>query len=87
MAQKGCDDAAKELTNVQVEFRIARGSSLTEQSRIVDELLSDHVSGIAISPWNTRLESAMLNKAGTRGGGHPGQRCPLYQPRDVYRDR
>src|SRR3954452_17322630 len=49
VARKGVEAADKELGNATVEFRLADGTP-ADQRRIVDDLLTKGVTGIAISP-------------------------------------
>jgi ribose transport system substrate-binding protein len=61
MARKGTEAAGKELHNVDVEFQIADGTA-ADQRRIVDDLLTKGVSGIAISPVDPANQTQMLNE-------------------------
>ena len=63
MSRQGCEQAAKDLGNVQVEFRISANNRLSAQNQIVRELMTQHVSGIAISPLNAALQVPVLNEA------------------------
>jgi ribose transport system substrate-binding protein len=84
MARKGCEQAAKESGNVQLEFRDIPGNSLTLQKKVVVELLNDHVAGIAISPLNPTLQSEMLNQTSrravviTQDSDAPGSNRAMY---------
>ena len=62
-AHKGCDKAAKDLGNVDVDFRIPSDGSAAEQRRIVDDLMANGIAGIAISPVDPANQTAMINEA------------------------
>ncbi len=63
IARKGTEKAAKEIPGIQVEFRIPADGTATEQQRIVEDLLSKQIQGIAISPVDPANQTAMLNRA------------------------
>jgi len=50
IARKGVEKADCELGDVDVEFKLPGEGSAAEQKRIIDDLISTGVSGIAISP-------------------------------------
>ena len=62
IARKGCEQADKELANVDVEFRIPSDGTAAEQRRIVDDLLAKGVSGLAISPVDPVNQTQMINE-------------------------
>ena len=47
-------DAAKQLGNVNVDFRIPSDGTAAQQIQILDDLLAKGVDGIAVSPVRTR---------------------------------
>ncbi|MBN2019442.1 MAG: sugar-binding protein [Sedimentisphaerales bacterium] len=49
-ARRGCEKAAGELPEFEVDFRITSDATPAEQRRIIDDLLARGVQGIAISP-------------------------------------
>ncbi|HMG32684.1 MAG TPA: sugar-binding protein [Blastocatellia bacterium] len=61
IARKGCEQAASELPNVDVEFQIPSDSTAAEQRRIVDDLMAKGIQGIAISPVDPVNQTEMLN--------------------------
>ena len=61
IARKGCEQADKELADVEVEFKIPPDGSAAEQRRIIDDLLAKGVSGIAISPVDPANQTQMIN--------------------------
>src|SRR5205085_3402832 len=63
IARKGCEKAEKDIPNVKVEFRITADGTAAEQKRIVDDLLSKGVSGMAISPVDPVNQTQMINDA------------------------
>src|SRR5882757_9618717 len=46
IARTGCDDAAKELGDVEVDFRIPATGSAAEQQQILNDLVAAGVDGI-----------------------------------------
>jgi ribose transport system substrate-binding protein len=66
IARAGCDDAAKELGNVDVDFRIPSTGSVAEQQQIMDDLLAKGVDGIAASPIDPANETDFLNKVASQ---------------------
>src|SRR5438128_220226 len=48
IARKGVEKADNELTDVTVEFKMPGEGSAAEQKRIIDDLLSTGVNGMAI---------------------------------------
>ena len=62
IARKGCEQADKELDNVDVEFKIPPDGTAAEQRRIIDDLLAKGVSGIAISPVDPANQTQMINE-------------------------
>ncbi len=69
MARKGTEAADKELDNVDVEFQIADGTA-ADQRRIVDDLLTKGVTGIAISPVDPANQTQMINEIAHEGCRH-----------------
>ena len=63
IARKGCEKAEQDIPNVKVEFRITADGTAAEQKRIVDDLLSKGVSGMAISPVDPVNQTSMINDA------------------------
>jgi ribose transport system substrate-binding protein len=49
-ARRGCEKAESELGNFQLEFRLNNDGTSAEQRRVLDDLVSRGVKGIAISP-------------------------------------
>src|SRR4051812_15422788 len=66
MARKGTETADNELENVDVEFHIADGTA-ADQRRIVDDLLTKGVTGIAISPVDPANQTPMINEIAQKG--------------------
>jgi ribose transport system substrate-binding protein len=63
IARKGTEKAAKEIPNIEVEFRITSDGTAAEQQRVVDDLLAKGINGIAISPVDPANQTPMLNRA------------------------
>ena len=62
IARSGCDAAAKDLGNVEVDFRIPSTGSAAEQQQILDDLVAKGVDGIAVSPIDPKNQTDFLNK-------------------------
>ena len=62
IARAGCNDAAKELGDVDVDFRIPSSASAAEQQTILNDLVAAGVDGIAISPKDPPNQIDFLNK-------------------------
>jgi ribose transport system substrate-binding protein len=62
IARAGCQDAEKELGNIEVDFRIPSTGGAAEQQQILDDLLAKGVDGIAVSPIDPVNQMAILNK-------------------------
>ena len=62
IARKGTEKAARDIPNIEVEFRIPSDGTAAEQQRQVDDLLAKGIQGIAISPVDPKNQTAMLNR-------------------------
>jgi ribose transport system substrate-binding protein len=62
IARRGCEDAQKELGDVEVDFRIPSSGSAAEQQQILNDLLVRGIDGIAVSPVDSANEKDFLNK-------------------------
>jgi ribose transport system substrate-binding protein len=62
IARKGTEKAAREIPNIEVEFKIPADGTAAEQQRLVDDLLSRGIHGIAISPVDPANQTQMLNR-------------------------
>ena len=62
IARKGTEKAAKEIPNIEVEFKIPSDGTAAEQQRLVDDLLARGIHGIAISPVDPANQTQMLNR-------------------------
>ncbi|MBW8863427.1 MAG: substrate-binding domain-containing protein [Verrucomicrobia bacterium] len=58
----GCDSAALNLGNVDVDFRFFTGSTVEEQQQILNDLVAGGVDGIAISPIDAGKQKAGLDQ-------------------------
>src|SRR3982750_2506642 len=50
IARKGVEKADGELADVTVDFKLPGSGAADEQKRIIDDLISKGINGIAISP-------------------------------------
>jgi ribose transport system substrate-binding protein len=66
IARKGTEKAAKELPNIEVDFRITADGTAAAQQSVVDDLLAKGTKGIAISPVDPINQTAMLNRASSQ---------------------
>lgn len=57
----GCDNAVRELGNVDLNFRTPANRSAAMQQEILTQLVTDGVDGIVISPIDAEQETAFLN--------------------------
>jgi ribose transport system substrate-binding protein len=62
IARAGTTKAAQELPNVSVQFKIPEDGTAATQTRILDDLLSAGVDGIAISPVDPKNETLKLDE-------------------------
>ncbi len=62
IARAGTADAASQLPNVNVDFRIPSAGTAAEQTAILNDLLAKGIDGVAISPIDPGNETALLNK-------------------------
>ena len=58
----GCNSAAQNLGNVDLDFRYFTGSTVEEQQQILNELVAGGVDGIAISPIDAEKQTDLLNQ-------------------------
>ena len=63
IARRGVEKADAELADVETEFRLTSDGTAAEQQRIVDDLLTKSVAGIAISPVDPANQVAMIDAA------------------------
>ena len=62
VAQIGCRKADSELDDVEVEFRFTSGGTSTEQRRLIDDMLTKGVDGIAMTPLDPINQGPMVNR-------------------------
>jgi ribose transport system substrate-binding protein len=60
--QHGCNSAAQNLGNVDVDFRFFTGSTVEEQQQVLNDLVASGVDGIAISPIDADKQTDLLNQ-------------------------
>jgi ribose transport system substrate-binding protein len=63
IARRGVEKADEELPDVTAEFRITSDGTAAEQKRIIDDLITKGVNGIAISPIDPENQNALINEA------------------------
>jgi ribose transport system substrate-binding protein len=63
ICRAGCNKAAEENPNIDVDFQILGDPTAAGQKRVLDDLLARGVDGIAISPVDPANETPMLNDA------------------------
>jgi ribose transport system substrate-binding protein len=84
IAQKGVEKADKELDNISVEFKMPGSGNVDEQKRIIDDLLSKGVNGIAISPIDPDNQTQFINETAkkalviTQDSDAPGSDRAVY---------
>ena len=61
IAETGCKDAAKKL-GVEVEFRMPPDATAVEQKRIVEDMVTAGVNGLAISPLDADNQQDWINE-------------------------
>ena len=66
LARKGTEKAAKDIPNIEVDFKIPADGTAAEQQRIVDDLLARGIHGIAISPVDPKNQQQMINTAASQ---------------------
>ena len=62
IARKGVEKADSELNDVTVEFKIPGEGTAAEQKRIIDDLLSTGINGIAMSPVDPENQVQLINE-------------------------
>ena len=61
IARKGVEKADAELDNVTVEFKMPGSGAPDEQKRLIDDLVSTGVNGIAMSPVDPDNQTQLIN--------------------------
>ncbi len=61
IARKGVEKADAELADVTVEFKLPGEGTAAEQKRIIDDLISTGVNGMAISPVDPDNQTQLIN--------------------------
>src|SRR5262245_59399352 len=61
IARRGVEKADEELADVSAEFRITSDGTAAEQKRILEDLMTKGVDGIAISPIDPENQNALIN--------------------------
>ncbi len=84
IARKGVEKADSELNDVTVDFKMPGSGAADEQKRIVDDLMSVGVNGIAISPIDPDNQTQLINETAkkalviTQDSDAPGSDRALY---------
>ena len=66
IARKGTEKADAELADVTVDFRIPSEGTAADQKRVMDDLMSAGVQGIAVSPVDPENQTQAINEAAKR---------------------
>jgi len=66
LARKGTEKAARDIPNIEVDFKIPADGTAAEQQRIVDDLLARGIHGIAISPVDPKNQQQLINNAASQ---------------------
>ncbi|WP_025226714.1 sugar-binding protein [Fimbriimonas ginsengisoli] len=62
IARKGTEKADKELSDVEVDFKMPSDGTAATQTQILDDLVTKGEDGIAVSPVDPKNETAELDK-------------------------
>jgi ribose transport system substrate-binding protein len=62
IARRGVEKADNELADVSAEFRITSDGTAAEQKRIIDDLITKGVDGIAVSPVDPQNQMTLINE-------------------------
>ena len=90
IAKAGCEDAQKDF-NIDVDVRMPSEATAVEQKRIVEDLLTSGVKGIAISPVDADNQIDFMNETAkkvsliTHDSDAPGSERLMYIGMDNYR--
>jgi ribose transport system substrate-binding protein len=66
MARRGVEKADGELADVSAEFRLTSDGTAAEQKRIIDDLTTKGIDGIAISPVDPENQTSLINDVAKR---------------------
>jgi ribose transport system substrate-binding protein len=66
IARRGVEQADAEMPEVEAEFRLTADGTAAEQQRVVDDLLTKGVAGIAISPVDPENQTALIDMAASQ---------------------
>ncbi len=66
IARRGVEKASSEFPDVSAEFRICSDGTAAEQKRILDDLMTKGVEGIAISPVDPENQTSYINEISKR---------------------
>lgn len=61
IAQAGCEKAEKELGNIELEFKMPADGTAAAQKQILDDLVSNGIRAIAVSPVDPKGQTADLD--------------------------
>ena len=61
IARKGVEKADAELGNVTVEFKISSEGTAADQKRVLDDLVTTGINGIAVSPVDADNQTQLIN--------------------------
>jgi ribose transport system substrate-binding protein len=66
IARAGCEKAAGELPDVDLQFKLPGDGTVSSQLRIINDLLAAGIDGIAMSPIDPKNQGPTLNKIATQ---------------------
>ena len=84
IARKGVEKADGEMDDVKVEFKLPGEGTAAEQKRIIDDLVSTGIQGIAMSPVDPDNQTQLINDSAkkalviTQDSDAPGSDRALY---------
>src|SRR5262245_61408989 len=61
IVRHGCNNAAQNLGNIDLDFRFFTDSTVEAQNQILNDLVASGVDGIAISPIDGEKQTVFLN--------------------------
>jgi ribose transport system substrate-binding protein len=66
IARAGCEQAVKDVGNVDLIFQLPQDGAAATQKRLIEDILAKGVDGIACSPKDPENQTPILNEAASR---------------------